>query len=139
MMDTTTLKNGSTEATMFVREMMMSLEFLMDDNVGAFYELVMACRDKEHALFGNAEQVLRDLSLYPIHDSVRNIVLSAVTGDGLDMVLGSPWHCDRGGCSDIIEDGTRIAEGSGRCERGSLGGDCQDRPNAATFYRVPLV
>ncbi len=73
---------------------MMSLRDLMQKNPIAFYELVMKCRNHNHKFFGNAGDVLKGLSLVEtggsIHDSIRNIVLSAAKGDGLDMSLGSP-------------------------------------------------
>ena len=59
------------------------------------YELMMKCRDSKHQFFGRSDAELRKLSLIgvsddSIHDSIRNIVLSATSGEGTDMTLGSP-------------------------------------------------
>lgn len=88
------LKNGTEEGRIVVTATMMSLRGLLEDvETGgpiAFYELVMLARDRNHKLFGNTERTLRDRALFPLHGSIRNIILSAVEGDGLDMTLGSP-------------------------------------------------
>lgn len=95
------LKNGSTEVEPLVIAAMVSLDNLLKNHVTAFYDLVMICRTagRPHPLnryqpFGNNGQVLQDLALMEadgkVHDSIRNVVLSAVTGDGLNMALGSP-------------------------------------------------
>lgn len=62
------------------------------------YELTMLCRDAAHKLWGDTRQELWSLKLIAIdidgtptvHESTRNIVLSAMTGDEADMSLGSP-------------------------------------------------
>jgi hypothetical protein len=74
---------------------MLSLQTLMDTKPLVFYDLVMVCRDSAYRPFGNARQELNALGLWMSHetaphDSIRNVVLSAVSGDGLDMTLGSP-------------------------------------------------
>lgn len=89
-MDVVKLKNGAEEVEPLVKVTMMVLRDLWTKDVITAYELVMCCRDRDHQPFGNTEQKLRDRSLYPIHDSIRNIVLSSVTGDLLEMQLGSP-------------------------------------------------
>jgi|688.fasta_scaffold817402_3 hypothetical protein len=94
-MQTVTLKNGAEEALPLVTVTMMSLRTLMEQNPIVFYELVTKCRDSNHRFFGNTGDSLKQLGLVQagehIHDSVRNIVLSAVKGDGFDMSLGSPF------------------------------------------------
>ena len=89
-----TLKNGSTEVDVLVVATTLSLQSLMEDNPIAFYELVMLCRDRTHQLFGSVGGVLRDRNLIEQngqpHGSIRNIVLSAVEGDMLDMCLVNP-------------------------------------------------
>ena len=92
-MDVIKLKNGTEEVEPLVRVTMMSLRSLMSVNPVAFYELVELCKDRTHVLFGNTGKVLEERSLVQngvVHDSVRNIVLSAVTGEGLEMRLTSP-------------------------------------------------
>jgi len=92
-MKTLVLKNGSEEAEPLVKVTMMSLRNLMETNLIAFYELVCLCRDGKHQLFGNTGEVLGKFSLVSngqVHDSIRNIVLSAAEGEGLDMRLTNP-------------------------------------------------
>ena len=93
-METIKLRNGAEEARPLVAVMMMSLEHLMDERPLALYDLVMRCRDRNYQFFGDNAKYLQDLSMVgsdgSIHDSIRNIVLSAVRGDGMDMILGSP-------------------------------------------------
>lgn len=89
------LKNGASEAEDVVGVAIMSIERLMRTNPIAFYELVMKCRVPAHQFFGNTRQVLMDFALVSlngdVHDSLRNVVLSSVSGDGLNMKLGSPF------------------------------------------------
>ncbi len=88
------LKNGSREPEVAVRATMVSLRLLMSRHPIAFYELVEVCRDKTHQPFGNAADILKSLGLMEpdggIHDTIHNIVLSSVTGEGLDLGLASP-------------------------------------------------
>ncbi|MGQ0527595.1 MAG: hypothetical protein ACT4OY_06160 [Alphaproteobacteria bacterium] len=99
-LETVILKNGAEEAKPLVAVTMMSLEGLMQQNPIAFYELTMKARDSKHQFFGNAGQVLEKFNLVSangsMHDSIRNIVLSAVEGDGLDMTLGNPVKAQGG-------------------------------------------
>ena len=89
-MKSITLKNGAVEAELLVDMVMLTLSDLIRHRPIEFYELVMCCRDNEHVPFGNTGDKLKEWALYPISDSIRNVVLSAVTGDGIDMSLGSP-------------------------------------------------
>jgi hypothetical protein len=87
------LKNGAEEAEVLVRVVMLSLGNLMEQNPIVFYELVQLCKNREHKLFGNTGEILEKLRLVEngeIHDSIRNVVLSAVEGDGLNIRLTSP-------------------------------------------------
>lgn len=95
-MKTVILKNGAEEAEICVKAHMMNLSILLEEHPTAFYGLVMKCRDRNYFWWNDAIiQQLKDLGLLQglgdtVHDSTKNVVLSAVTGDGLDMVLGSP-------------------------------------------------
>jgi hypothetical protein len=88
------LKNGSEEVEPIVLVTMASLHKLFQDQPIAAYELVMKCRDRTHKFWGNYQDVLEKWALVQsdgnVHDSIQNIVLSAVTGDGLYMTLSSP-------------------------------------------------
>ncbi len=93
-MEVLVLKNGTKEAEWLVKTTMILLEDLIKSNSVAFYELTMKCRDSEHQFFGKTAELLKELALVQgdgtVHDSTRNIVLSAVEGDGLKMKLVSP-------------------------------------------------
>ncbi len=93
-MKTVQLKNGAEEAASLVNIAMNSITTLLKSKPIVVYELVMKCRDSNHELFGKSGEDLRELSLIEadgsVHSSIRNIVLSAASGDGLDMVFSSP-------------------------------------------------
>jgi hypothetical protein len=87
------LKNGSEVAEPLVTTTMMNLELLMEKNPIAFYELVEKCRNPKHEMFGNTAEVAEGLALMnnrQCHSTTRDIVLSAVHGEDLEMTLGSP-------------------------------------------------
>lgn len=91
---TVTLKNGSQEAEAVVRATMLHLLRLFDEDPTLAYEFVMITRDPNYALWNDAGEQLKRLHLLDqhgkVHDSVRNIVLSSVTGDEMNMVIESP-------------------------------------------------
>lgn len=91
---TVKLKNGSEEDRAMVAVTLVSLKHLIGSDPICFYELVMHCRDANHAPWGNTIHKLQDLALLGADrrpcDSVKNIVLSAVIGEDLGMALGSP-------------------------------------------------
>jgi hypothetical protein len=96
-MESIFLKNGAEESRILVTVTMMSLKALLEDASGAiaFYELNEKCKNPAHNFFSDAiiEQ-LRSLSLIDssenVHSSIRNIVISAAEGEGLNLCLGSP-------------------------------------------------
>ena len=91
--ETVTLKNGASEVKGLVTVTMLMLHDLLQDKPIVFYELVMKARDPNHKFFGCSGDNLKAVSLVQgngqIHDSIRNIVLSAVKGEGLQMTLSS--------------------------------------------------
>jgi len=93
-MEIVKLKNGTTEAKPLVNATMLILRDLVDNDPITLYELTMLCRDSSHQLWGSAGTKLKERNLVEsdgrVHQSIRNVVLSAVTGDGLDMCLSSP-------------------------------------------------
>lgn len=97
-MDTFLLRNGTEEVEPLVVTVMTSLRLIFERQPIAFYELVMFCRDDRHRLFGTSgdELVRRGLldsdgsDGFRVHDSIRNIVLSAADGEGLEMTLINP-------------------------------------------------
>ncbi len=93
------LTTGEEVPLIMVKVLMLSLEALLNSHTAAFYELAMACRDREHVLWGGTGEALTRLSLIDdidsngrarIHDLCRAIVLAAVKGDGLEMHLEWP-------------------------------------------------
>lgn len=93
-METVILRNGAEEVKPLVAIVMSLLEHVANERPFALYDLVMRCRDLSYQFFGDNEEYLRELKLVDqngiIHDSDRNVILSAVGGEGMDMVLRSP-------------------------------------------------
>lgn len=95
--ETVLLKNGTEELKSLVLITMFALNKLMDDKAMVVYELVQLCRDENHSLWGQACEDLQSLfrvqkteNGWLVNDSIRNIVLSAVTGEGSEMTIGNP-------------------------------------------------
>lgn len=86
------LKNGTDESATLVSATMMTLELLLSGKPVIFAEAVLLARDRTYLPF--APDLLREYALVGsdnrTHDSVRNVVLSAVTGEGFDLTLGDP-------------------------------------------------
>jgi hypothetical protein len=100
MLKAVKLKNGTEEFEGLVPVLMAMLRHLADKYPTAFFDLVNQVRDPGYEVFSPGEVgVLVSLGLalegstmkkLVVHDSVRNIVLSAVGGNGLEMRLGDP-------------------------------------------------
>ena len=97
MSETVTLRTGHVEAATGVRVVQLHLRSLLSEHPVAFLELVTIARDRNHEPFGATGEWLRQLQLldhdghhHRMHESVRNIILACVAGDGLDMHLVSP-------------------------------------------------
>jgi hypothetical protein len=93
------LKNGTEEVGALVLTTTMSVNSLLERGLAIpAYELVQLCRDGRHRPFGSCGETLEKLGLvqkgqdgsYSVHDSIRNIVLSMASGEGLEMTFGSP-------------------------------------------------
>lgn len=93
-METVILKNGTEEVATLVALTTSILLSLLEERPLILYDLVMKCRDRDYQFFGNNEEHLKSLKLIDrdgsIHGSIRNIVLSAAKGDGLDLIIKSP-------------------------------------------------
>jgi hypothetical protein len=102
-----TLKNGSKEPDVLIAATMLSLRDLLARDPITFYEAVMVARDRDHRLFGTTGVKLVQLGLlsrrgdgsYEMHDSLRNVIRSAVEGDLLEMTLGDPVAVAAGGAA----------------------------------------
>lgn len=88
------LKNGEEEVESIIVVTMAVLNDLMITRPISLVDLVLKCKDKDYVFFGDNEATLIDLALLDsngmVYRSIRNIVLSAITGDGLEISLGSP-------------------------------------------------
>lgn len=92
-MEMVTLKNGKEVPLSIVVTTMMTLKNLIENYPIVFYELVMKCRDPNHEMWGDSEKLIAKFGLMQngrVQSSVKDIVLSAVTGDDLDMAMSSP-------------------------------------------------
>ena len=86
------LKNGSEVPGSALVTIMMNLKSLRENNYLAFYDLVQLCKDSSYdiSFTRQALEASPFLATGRIHDDAKNIVLSAVEGDDLEMVIGSP-------------------------------------------------
>lgn len=93
-MEMVTLKNGSEEAKVLVAGIKLSVLRIWDDNPLAIYDLHSACKDSNYEPFGDNGATLKKLSLMEpnggIHQSIKNVVLSMVEGEGMEKTLVSP-------------------------------------------------
>jgi hypothetical protein len=96
-MEMLTLNNGSSEPKISVATTMMSIKGLWNQGIPGICtvsDLYKRCRDPNHQIANGELRTLTDLALIQpdgrIHDTVMNVVLSAITGDDLDIKLGSP-------------------------------------------------
>ncbi len=93
-----TLRNGTQEGKAGVAVMHAILSNLMDTQPIVFFELVSFARDRNHKFWGDCgdELVKRNIlskdgtGTYSIHETTKNIIVSSVEGDGMDMTLVDP-------------------------------------------------
>lgn len=96
MIESVKLKNGAEEAEPLVRIVMMSLQKMQEDVAGItlFYDLVMRCRNPQSEMWDSQLAKLKEWALLEQdgqpHDSIQNIVESAVVGEELQMQLQNP-------------------------------------------------
>ena len=93
-MTTTRLHNGSEELATGVSAVMLTLRSLYNTNPMAFYDAAMIARDPAYQPFGSNGAKLQALAILDgagrMHASIRNVIASAVVGNGLDMSLRDP-------------------------------------------------
>jgi len=94
-MESVKLLNGSEEADVLVTVVMMSLKSLWNEGLAgvlAVYDLHQLCQNPNYSAMYIKH--LNSLNLVSddgsVHDSIRNVVMSAVQGEGLEMTLRSP-------------------------------------------------
>ena len=88
------LRNGKEEIESLVWSTGTSLKELLKKKPMALYHLVMKCRDHNYQLTDKVAEYLKSQDLIlqdgTVHDSIKNIVLSTVVGEGINMELVSP-------------------------------------------------
>lgn len=87
------LRNGNEVPEPIAISTMMNLNLLMEKDPIAFFELVAKCKNSQHKMWGKTEKTVSDFGLInsgSVHECIRDVVLSAVQGEGIEMVLGSP-------------------------------------------------
>lgn len=93
-MRTVRLKNGTNEVVKLVKMTMFNLREMMNSEPMVILELVEKCRYDAYIFWGDFEQRLKDRSLIlpngRVHQSIKNVVLSAFEGEGMDIVLVDP-------------------------------------------------
>ena len=97
---TVRFRNGAEENMSFVALVYSYLQQLLDkNNAGAVYELIELCRDPDLLFLSESSaNILEDLKLiqridaetWHVNDSICNVVLSCVRGEGTNMVIDSP-------------------------------------------------
>lgn len=96
------LKNGTRASRAMVKEVMHKLHHIMTKEPnGAFLlnDLVMKCQDEAHrCFFHGCQGKLTELGFLDIDGvvkpSMRDIILSSITGSGPDLGFGSPIKAD---------------------------------------------
>jgi hypothetical protein len=97
------VRTGETVPALIVNVGVQCLDELLDADHAAFVELVKHCRDHRHVL--TREMLDRIQAVAPallpetdqVHTFMRNVILSATEGDGLDMRLVDPRMPNQGG------------------------------------------
>jgi len=89
------LKNGSEEPNVLIATAMLSLKRLIESDPISFIELVSKARDRNHKVWSEhqTDALVRLGLMEPsgnLHQSISNVVLSAVSGDGIGMTLQDP-------------------------------------------------
>ena len=94
MTTTTTLHTGAVVATPLVATVGMILRRLLDEGAAVpFYEAAMIARDASHRPFGRAGADLEKAGLLEggrMHQSIRDVIVASVEGEGFDMKMRSP-------------------------------------------------
>ena len=93
------LKNGAEEHSGIVGNTLLKLQDLMrKGNEALVYTLVQLCNDPEQELWYISFDKLKALCLIgadgKVHESIKNVVLSAVVGEGMDLSIGDPIEKD---------------------------------------------
>ena len=99
--ETVTLKNGTKELKALVDVVVLKLNDLLKDgfDMGGLcqlYDLVMICENSTYQAPQENIEALQECHLLQPNGKptsvVKNVVLSAITGEGTEMVLSSPYE-----------------------------------------------
>lgn len=94
MSEVVKLRNGSEEFGPAVYTTVLVLKKLSQNAPAYLFELVCKCRDQDYQFSGDAETRLKALAIVEsdgsITNTVKNVVLSAVEGDGFKMKFVNP-------------------------------------------------
>lgn len=90
----TKLKNGAEVPTALLAEVLPKLSGLLNYRAGYLYELTQLCRNPDYFTLPAFEAYMGLLGLIDekkqVPADVRNIVLAAVSCEGMNLTLGSP-------------------------------------------------
>jgi hypothetical protein len=93
-MELVELKDGSTVPEPTVHTTLMSLRVVRDKHPLALFQAVQIARNAGHVPLGSLGDVLSGYGLTDadgvMHDDIRHIILSAATGDALNLALTNP-------------------------------------------------
>lgn len=91
------LKNGSEANSGLVASVTLNINGLLDEEAAcpmAFWDLVLVCQDDGYEpMAACAVELKRSGLMLPdgsVHAAIKDIVLSSVEGEGIDMTLVSP-------------------------------------------------
>jgi hypothetical protein len=97
---TVTLKNGTLYSRSLVKDVMYKITQLqtsVPNGALLLLELVTKCKNPEHRYFDGCKWKLAELGFLEsdgeVIPSTRDILLSALTGEGLDIGFESPIQC----------------------------------------------
>jgi hypothetical protein len=93
-MEMSLLKIGKSVPKPVAMTTMVALRQIAENDPLAFYELVELCKDSNHQIWGDTDK-LKGLSLLQsdgrVRDDVKEVILSAAEGEGMELSLGSPF------------------------------------------------
>lgn len=98
-MDIVKLKNGTQEHPAAIQVTMIALQILFETEPIRFYEVACLAKDPKHVIFGGKTSMKTAIELGLVSELgdtfsmpiiVRNVILSAVEGEGFDMTLKRP-------------------------------------------------
>ena len=96
-METVILKNGAVEVKSAVMIIMCAIRSLVSKEPMGFYELIEICRNPQHKPWGDIGKTLKEANLitehndqWLVHETIRNTALSAVEGEGLNIIFSNP-------------------------------------------------